>query len=137
MSKIKSRLIRMVSLWDILIGSIISWFVKKLFDFFWEKGKTQLRFKGKTHIRHRIFVMFGLDFLKVMFHFLLYIPKEEYTSEYRELLTRFLRLHRRYHQLAGNELCCICCNIFTFRSHLEKYVPNSKLYPPFNFQFAE
>lgn len=92
-----------------------------------------MKFEGKTRIRNRIFVMFGVDILMIMLNWFLYIPRKEDVSEYRDLMRRFLRLHQRYHRLAGNQLCCVCLNVFLFQLHFKNYVSEPNLYPPFDF----
>jgi hypothetical protein len=112
---------------------MMQWIGNRILDFLLKEVKTRLKFEGQIHFRHRIFVMFGVDIMMTMFNMLLYIPSEQSATEYEELLTRFLRLHRRYHQLSGNQTCCICLNVALFEPHFEKYVSEAKLYPPFSF----
>jgi hypothetical protein len=133
MSKAKSRPIRAISWHDEVLRFIMQWIAKRILDFLWERTKEKLKFEGQIRFRHRIFVMFGVDFLMIMFNLLIYVPEEKHASDYQDLLRRFLRLHSRYHQLAGNEACCICLNVNLVKSHFQKYVPDPKLYPPFNF----
>jgi len=122
----------MVSLRDILIGGIISWFIKKLLDFLWEKGK-RVRFEGKTHIGHYLFVMFGERFLLFMFGWLLGTPEGVEETEIQDLVIRIVKLHRRFHQFVGNEPCSVCDVVACYRGLLEKMVSDPELYPPFNF----
>jgi len=77
--------------------------------------------------------MFGVDLLMIIFNLLLYVPKEDRISDYSNDLRRFLRLHKRYHQLSGNEICCICLNINLVKAHFQNYVSDPKLYPPSSF----
>lgn len=129
----KSKTIRMASWQDIVISIILTWIGKRILDFLWEKTVGKLKFEGQTRIRNRIFVMFGVDILMFLFNWHLYTPREEDVSEYRDLLRRFLRIHQRYHQLAGNQLCCVCLNVGLFQFHFRNYVSEPNLYPPFNF----
>jgi hypothetical protein len=129
----KSKRIRMASWQDEAIQILIQWIGRKILDFLWEKSKAKLKLEGRTRIRHRILVMFGVDILMIMFNLLLYIPRKEGVSEYQDLLRTFLRLHVRYHQLVGNQLCCVCVNIGLFKPYFKHYVSERKLYPPFNF----
>ena len=134
MLKTKPRLIRMVSLSDILIGGILSWFIRKIFDFLWEKAKPRLELEGKTHIGRYLFVMFGAYLFNFMFGYMFYIPKdEEVVIEYQILVRRVLKLHRRYHQFVGNKPCSTCLLIVACKQHLDKYVSDPNQYPPFNF----
>lgn len=135
MSRDRLRPTRTISWQDEAIMILVRWIGNRLFDFFWGKIKTRLKFEGKTHFRHRIFVMFGNDLLMFILGWILYVPTEENTTSYREELSRFLKLHRRYHQLGGNRNrpCCVCLNINFFKPHFERYVSEPKLYPPFNF----
>lgn len=132
MSEEKSKLIRMVSFEDLFL-ILLSWVAKKFLDFLWAKGKARIRFEGKTHFGRYLFVMFGENVLMFMFGWLLDSSKSTDSSESRELFRRFLRLHKRYHQFKGDRLCCVCYNVIFFRSFLEKYVSDSRLYPPFKF----
>jgi hypothetical protein len=132
-SEMKSKTVRIASWQDIFITILAGWIGKRILDFMWEKSKAKLKFEGKTRIRNRIFVMFGVDILMIMFDWLLYIPRKEDVSEYRDSLKRFLRLHERYHRLAGNQLCCVCLNVGLFQLHFKNYVSEPNLYPPFNF----
>ena len=132
MSEIRPRFIRMIPLRDIFL-IFFSWVVKQFLDFVWKKAKIRLRFEGRTHIGRYLFVMFGVDLLMFMFGWILYIPEDEQVIEYQELVRRLLKLHRRYHQFVGKKPCCVCLNIIFFGEHLEKYVSDLKLYPPFTF----
>jgi len=122
----------MISLRDIFL-IFFSWVVKKLLDFIWKKAKIRLKIEGRTHIGRYLFVMFGVDLLMFMFGWILYIPKDEEVIEYQESVRRLLKLHSRHHQFAGKKPCCVCLSTIFFREHLEKYVPDLELYPPFTF----
>ena len=125
--------IRTISWQEEILKLFIQFIGRHVLEFFWGKVKTRLKFEGQNHLRHRIFVMFGVDIMMVNLNLLLYVPTKQSLTEYKEELTRFLRIHRRYHQLTGNQMCCICLNIDLFKPHFEEYVSEGKLYPPFNF----
>lgn len=135
MSKVKSRPTRTFSWQDEAIKILMQFIGNRILEFLWEKIKARLKFEGKNSFRHRMFVMFGNNLLMFLLGWILYVPTEENTAEYREQLSRFLKFHRRYHQLGGNrdKLCCICLNIDFFKPFFERYVSEPKLYPPFNF----
>lgn len=136
MSKTKSRLTEIFSFRDILL-ILVAWAVKQLLDFLWGKAKT-IRFEGKINFRHYLLVMFGEQFLTNILGMLKvfsenWLEQKGLASEYQEYVRIFLEFHRKYHLFVGNKLCRVCLNIIAFRSHLEKYVSDPKLYPPFNF----
>ena len=129
MRKEEFKPIRSARMFDFLLG----WIMGKLLDFLIKKAISRLDLKGGTHIRRYIFVMFAVDVLMITVRLLEYIPDEPHVSEYREQLVRFLRLHRRYHEFVGTEICCVCVNISYLKPHFQKYVSELDLYPPFSF----
>ena len=129
MSKTKPRLIRIISLRDILL-IFLALTVKRFLDFLWEKTKPKLRFEGRTHIKEILFVMFGQIFIDLLYITLPY-PNE---ANYRKHLRDVLEVHLMWHKLFGGKPCMFCeKRLVKDRRHLEKYVPDSKFYPPFNF----
>jgi len=130
----KSKTIRIASWQNEIFGIMLKWIGGKILDFLWKKAKTILRLEGETRIKNRIFVMFGVDILMFLFNGLFYIPRKEDVSEYQDSVRRFLRLHRKWHQFSGKELCCVCLNIDFFKSHFANFVSEPQLYPPFNSQ---
>lgn len=111
MSKMKLALLRMVSFWDIIIGGIISWVIKKFLDFIWIKSKPRLRFEGGTHIDY---FSFGLDRIRESTFSHVYMPflikrkqaflqlgkKQTFTipEGIREYIRDCLIGHRRLHE---------------------------------------
>ena len=140
MSKIKVRLIRMVSLWDILIGSIISWVVKKLLDFLWGKGKIRLRFKGKTHFRIWSWLIIGPMYMRVYLPYIIGYNEAESeiitkTTIFTRMVKTTLGVHRLMHKYGAikTESCQYCQVIAENKTFLQRFISSPKLYPPFNF----
>lgn len=129
MSKVKLTLLRIVSLWDIIIGGIISWVIKQFLDFVWIKSKPRLRFEGKTHMGGYFDLIFGEDFLIGMFVMILSHSQNKGVTEYQEAVREFLEVHRKYHASVGTELCSVCMCIIAFKKHLERYIHYPELYP--------
>jgi hypothetical protein len=123
--------VRSISWQDEIIRFFLQYFAKKLLDFLFMKAKVIFTFETQRRINRKIFVMFALDFLPIMFSWMLYIPKEENIHEYSDLLRRYLRLHLRYHQLTSNDSCPLCIDIFLAEAHFKKYVSDPSLYPSF------
>jgi hypothetical protein len=101
----------------------------RILNFLIKKIKLKLRLEGESHLRQRIFVIFGVDIMMFLLDGVAYVPRKEEEPEYINFLTRFLKLHRRYHQLAGNNVCCVCLNIDLFQTHFQRYVTDKTLYP--------
>jgi len=128
--KEKPREIRMAFVEDILLFALApfwSWIVHKLFDFFWERGKTRLKFEGKTHVSRYLFVKFGDVLLSFMFGWLLGTPEDTKASEFQESAKRFVKVHRRYHQFVGIKLCSACYCIYWNRMWFERFVSDPEL----------
>ena len=128
--------IRMVSYEDFLL-IVLSWIVHKLFNFIWERGKTRLKFEGKTHFTRYLFVMFGDWLLGLMFGWLLGTPEDTKTSEFQESVERFVKVHRRYHQFVGSKPCSACYYIYWNRMLFERFVSDPKLAHMRSKQFSE
>lgn len=130
MSKAEPNVTQTISWGEEIIKFIVfNVIFAKILDFAIKKLKPKLGLEGKSYFRQRMFVIFGVDLLMLLFDGLAHVPQGDEELEYRDLLRRFLKLHKRYHQLAGNDVCCVCLNIGLFQSHFMRYVPDSKLYP--------
>jgi hypothetical protein len=106
---------------------ILSWIVHKLLDFFWERNRAKLRFKGDTHFKRYLFVMFGEQLLMFMFGWLLGTPEDTEASEFQESVKGFAKLHRRYHEFIGNKRCAACYGIYWNYFLFERIVSNRGL----------
>jgi hypothetical protein len=130
MSKAVPKVTRTIS-WDeeFIKFIVFNIFITRILAFVIKRLKLKIRLEGKSHFRQRMFVIFGVDLLMFLFGSLAFVPQKGEEVEYSDFLKRFLKLHNRYHQLAGNDICCVCLNIGLVQPHFMKYVPESKLYP--------
>jgi hypothetical protein len=131
MSKAKSKPTRTILWEEEILKYFVLLLVGKLLNFLWKRAKAKVRFEGQVHFTRRVFVMFGVPYLSFMFGSLMRISEPKDAQEYSDLLKRFLRLHVRYHQLTGRRTCNVCFLVAHYRGHFQKYVLESKLYPPF------
>jgi hypothetical protein len=129
MSKSESKITQISWTDEIIKFILFNVIAVRIINFLIKKIKLKLGLEGESHFRQRIFVIFGVDMLMFLLDGVAYVPRKEEEPEYISFLTRFLKLHRRYHQLAGNNICCVCLNIDLFQPHFQKYVTDKTLYP--------
>ena len=130
MSKTEPKVTQTISWEEEIIKFIVfNIIVTRILGFVIKKVKLKLSLEGESHFKQRMFVIFGVDILMLLFSGLTHVPQKEEALAYSDFLKRFLNLHKRYHQLAGNNVCCVCLNIGLFQPHFMMYVPDSKLYP--------
>ena len=134
--KVKSKLILMVSIWEILL----TWIITRALDFF-------VRFlRGKINIRVDMHFLRRLSETTDRFMMELYIPTYfDDTTFLRAftmspyLLDIFVKVpllaHRRLHKRGILEVksCRSCQIIIKNKGFLETFAPNPELYPPFKF----
>ena len=134
--KVRSRLILMFSIWEILL----TWVITRTLDYF-------VRF-----LRRKINIKVDLSFLRSLSQIGDKLVTEFYISNYFDdtAYLRFvtispyffdifvktpLRTHRRLHKrgILEEKSCQSCQIIIKNKGFLQKLAPNPELYPPFKF----
>lgn len=145
MPKASYRLTRFISWWDILIGGIISWIIKRILDFLFERASKRVRKVDRDSLYHSLsgFWSFLIESY-ITFFMVSYssIYEEEFVLSnpslrviFTENLRGILRLHRFLHRTkrVKEESCKVCLIIAKRREYFQKMVLSKRLYPPFPF----
>ena len=135
----KSRLILLVSIWEILF----IWAMERILDFLVKR--LAVRFKGEVHLGDYLNYLLWRDFvgriyLSVYFrYFWSYKSVENYKVArnlryFPKTVRMILKIHKDMHRNIRETKECRYCKILREnKSFFQIYAPNPKLYPPFKF----
>ena len=133
----KSRLILLVTIWDILIA----WVIGKTLDYFAKRLAKRLRLKGNRHIH--LFLLSKLEGVLLWANFFYIIQGDEFYSKvynkeplsWSQFVLLTLKSHKQLHKngIFQAKSCRFCRVITEKKDLLMKYVTNPELYPPFKF----
>jgi hypothetical protein len=138
--KLKSKLVLMVTLPDILI----TWIITRTLDYVIRRLRGRIKFKGHIHFPRRL--LRSIEFWMSYFYIVYYFSDKNFLehaiksqSFFREMVMMMARTvlssHRRWHRdrRFGAKSCSSCQIITENKEFLQRLAPDLKLYPPFDF----
>jgi hypothetical protein len=121
--------------WEIIVGGIISWFIKKTLDYVWDRGTKRAK-AFKFLLPSRLSYFYQKFFLYFYINFYL-IEENAYPwcklPIFPDLVKGILKVHRRLHieNQLSMETCQYCKIILKEKPFLQKFVSSPEFYPPF------
>lgn len=128
--KVKSRLILVVSIWDILI----TWAITRALDYFVKRFGRGLRFEVKWHLLlwlYQTLIWINLFYINSYKDSKILSKQLDFSMMVKQTLKRHRQLH--IWKRLEKKSCPICYIITKNKGLLKTFVSNPKLYPPFKF----
>lgn len=137
--KMKSKLIQMISIWDILL----TWLITRALDYLMRRFGRRISFEGNTHISDYVahsLLSFSRESIEPYLSLIIRNKKRAEKIPIMQLffvvlVNGLLFNHRDMHRygILKEETCSTCQIITRHKDFLLNFASSQKLYPPFKF----